>query len=65
VSEIRRDCKELCSKPAAGVLRIAFGTYLEAFMMSGMLLLVAAIMVLFIGAGRRSREPEAIATAAL
>jgi hypothetical protein len=62
VSEIRRDCKELW---AAGVLRIAFGTYLEAFMMSGMLLLVAAIMVLFIGAGRRSREPEAIATAAL
>jgi predicted MFS family arabinose efflux permease len=48
-----------------GVLRIAFGTYLEAFMVSGMLLLAAAIMVLFIGAGRRSREPEAVATAAL
>ena len=48
-----------------GVLRITFGTYLEAFMMSGMLLLVAAIMVLFIGVGRSSREPEAVATAAL
>ena len=48
-----------------GVLRIAFGTYLEAFMMSGMLLLAAAIMVLLIGAGRSSREREAVATAAL
>ena len=48
-----------------GVLRIAFGTYLEAFMMSGMLLLAAAIMVLFIGVGRSSREWEAVATAAL
>jgi hypothetical protein len=34
-------------------------------MLSGMLLLAAAIMVLFIGAGRRSREPQAVATAAL
>jgi len=42
----------------AGVLRIAFGTYIEAFMMSGMLLIAAAIMVLFIGAGRSSREPR-------
>ena len=49
----------------AGLLRIAFGTYLEAFMMSGMLLLAAAIMVLFIGAGRSSREPQAVATAVL
>ena len=36
-----------------GVLRIAFGTYLEAFMLSGLLCLGAALMVLFIGAGRR------------
>ena len=48
-----------------GVLRIAFGTYLEAFMLSGHAVLAAAIMVLFIGADRRSGEPEAVATAAL
>jgi hypothetical protein len=47
----------------AGVLRIAFGTYIEAFI--GILLIIAAVMVLFIGAGRRGREPEAVATAAL
>jgi hypothetical protein len=49
----------------AGVLRIAFGTYIEAFIMSGILLIIAAVMVLFIGAGRRGREQEAVATAAL
>ena len=37
----------------AGVLRIAFGTYFEAFIISGMLLVAVAVMVLFIGAGRR------------
>jgi sugar phosphate permease len=41
----------------AGVLRIAFGTYLEAFVISGMLLVAVAVTVLFIGAGR-GREPE-------
>jgi sugar phosphate permease len=41
----------------AGVLRSAFGTYLEAFMFSGLLLLAAAVMVLFIGSG--GQEPEA------
>ena len=41
----------------AGVLRIAFGTYFEAFIFSGMLLIAAAVMMLFIGAGR-GREPE-------
>ena len=41
----------------AGVLRIAFGSYFEAFMISGMLLVAVAVMVLFIGAGR-GREPE-------
>ena len=49
----------------AGVLRLAFGTYVEAFMLSGMLLIAAAIMVLFIGADRSSREAEAVATAAV
>ena len=46
----------------AGVLRIAFGTYLEALMLSGVLLIVAALMMLFIGAGTRVRQPEAAAT---
>jgi sugar phosphate permease len=41
-----------------GVLRIAFGTYFEAFILSGILLLVAAGMVLFIGVGRSDREHE-------
>jgi len=41
----------------AGVLRIAFGTYFEAFIISGMLLVAVAVMVLFVGAGR-GREPE-------
>jgi predicted MFS family arabinose efflux permease len=42
----------------AGVLRIAFDTYFEAFIISGMLLVAVAVMVLFIGAGR-GREQEA------
>ena len=37
----------------AGVLRIEFGTYLEAFMLSGVLLIAAAIMVLFVGSSPR------------
>ena len=41
----------------AGVLRIAFGTYFEAFIFAGMLLVAVSVMVLFIGAGR-GREPE-------
>jgi sugar phosphate permease len=41
----------------AGVLRITFGTYFEAFMISGMLLVVVAVMVMFISAGR-DHEPE-------
>ena len=47
----------------AGVLRIAFGTYLEAFIFSGMLLIAAALMVLFVGAGGRDRQREAVAMA--
>ncbi|MBV8778518.1 MAG: MFS transporter [Alphaproteobacteria bacterium] len=42
----------------AGVLRISYGSYLEAFMLSGMLCVLAALMVLFIGVGRRRREPR-------
>jgi predicted MFS family arabinose efflux permease len=44
----------------AGLLRISYGSYLQAFTLSGLLCIAAAFMVLFIGAGRRRREPEAI-----
>jgi predicted MFS family arabinose efflux permease len=47
----------------AGVLRIAFGTYIEAFIAAGILLMAAAVMALFVGAGRTGREREALATA--
>jgi sugar phosphate permease len=43
-----------------GVLRITFGSYLEAFMLSGLLCIGAALMVLLIGAGRRGHEPVAV-----
>jgi sugar phosphate permease len=46
----------------AGVLRIAFGTYLEAFVLSGILLIVAALMVLFVGAGGRVQQRPVAAT---
>jgi len=46
-------------------LRISFGTYREAFMLAGLLCIVAALMVLFIGAGRRRREPTAAALPAV
>jgi sugar phosphate permease len=49
----------------AGVLRIAFGTYLEAFIIAGILLIVAAIMVLFVGAGDRVHQREIVATSPL
>jgi sugar phosphate permease len=41
----------------AGVLRISYGSYLEAFMIAGLLCIAAALAVLFIGAGRKGREP--------
>lgn len=47
-----------------GLLRISYGSYLEAFMLSGLLCIVAAFMVLFIGAGRRRDEPEGVAAPA-
>ena len=49
----------------AGVLRIAFGTYLEAFIISGILLIAAALMVLFVGAGSRVQQREVIAVSPL
>jgi sugar phosphate permease len=42
----------------AGLLRIEFGTYFEAFIFAGLLLLAAAVMVLFIGVGRGGHERE-------
>jgi len=48
----------------AGVLRISFGTYLEAFMLSGLLCILAALMVLFIGADRARSEPAGTPAAA-
>jgi sugar phosphate permease len=40
-----------------GALRISYGSYLEAFMISGLLCIGAALAVLFIGAGRKGRDP--------
>jgi sugar phosphate permease len=47
-----------------GVSRTAFGTYFEAFMLAGLLLIGAAVMVLFIGVSGRGAEPaDAVAAA--
>lgn len=43
-----------------GVLRMSYGSYLQAFALSGLLCIVAAVMVLFIGAGRRRGRSEAV-----
>ncbi|MGH7029370.1 MAG: MFS transporter [Stellaceae bacterium] len=47
-----------------GVSRTAFGTYFEAFMVAGLLLMGAAVMVLFVGVGGRGAEPADAALAA-
>jgi sugar phosphate permease len=47
----------------AGVLRISYGSYVQAFMLSGAMCVGAAVMVLFIGAGMR-HEPDVVATSA-
>jgi predicted MFS family arabinose efflux permease len=44
-----------------GLFRVNFGSYMEAFMLSGLLCFLAAIMVLFIGSGRRTAEPAVAA----
>ncbi len=41
-----------------GVLRISFGSYLEAFLFAGLLCIGAAAMALLIGAGRHRARPE-------
>ncbi len=47
----------------AGALRVELGTYLQAFILSGVLCLLAALMVLFIGGSRGSRLAPVPATA--
>jgi sugar phosphate permease len=46
-----------------GVLRMDLGTYLEAFMLAGLLCFIAAVMVMFIGVDREVPE-QSIAAAA-
>jgi sugar phosphate permease len=43
-----------------GVLRENFGTYLESFMLSGLLCLVAAVLSMFIGRERKERAPAVL-----
>lgn len=50
---------------AAGLLRLDFGTYFEAFILSGTLLIGAAFMVLLIGSGRNRREGEIVPATAV
>ena len=42
-----------------GLLRVSYGGYMEAFMLSGALCFLAAVAVLFIGGGRKAQEPVA------
>jgi len=44
-----------------GALRSGSGTYFEAFMMAGLMCVGAALMVLFISAGRARREKQTAA----
>ena len=41
-----------------GVLRISFGSYLEAFLLAGLLCIAAAAMALLIGVGRSGTRPQ-------
>jgi sugar phosphate permease len=43
-----------------GVLRENFGTYLESFMLSGLLCLVAAVLAMFIGRERKDRAASIV-----
>jgi sugar phosphate permease len=47
-----------------GVMRIAFGGYLEAFIVAGLMCVGAALMVLLIGAGRIGRHTQSAPAAA-
>ena len=48
----------------AGVLRISYGSYMQAFILASLLCFVAAVMVLFIGAGGRRKRPQMAAAQA-
>jgi sugar phosphate permease len=48
-----------------GVLRIGFGSYLEAFVISGLMCIGAALMVLFIGVGQAGRPRRGARSAPL
>jgi len=52
-----------CAAFFGGVLRVNFDTYMHAFMISGLLCLLAAIMALFIGTSRAAPVKPAVATA--
>jgi sugar phosphate permease len=59
-------CHQLGGASAAffgGVLRVTFDTYMYAFMISGLLCLLAAIMALFIGYNREQPVKPAVAAA--
>ena len=47
-----------------GVMRDSFDTYMHAFMLSGLLCLIAAMMVWFIGYNWKQPEPQAVPAAA-
>ena len=53
-----------CAAFFGGVIRSTFDTYMQAFLISGMLCLIAAIAVLFIGYNRPQPERPAVAAAA-
>ena len=46
----------------AGLMRADLGSYLQAFILSGLICMSAAVMVMFIGVDRRKQKP-AVATA--
>jgi predicted MFS family arabinose efflux permease len=59
-------CHQLGGASAAffgGVLRVNFDTYMHAFMISGLMCLIAAIMALFIGYNREQPVKPAVAAA--
>ena len=53
-----------CAAYFGGVLRVNFDTYMHAFMLSGLLCFLAAIMALFIGYNRPEPEPKPLVAAA-
>ena len=59
-------CHQLGGASAAffgGVMRVEFDTYMHAFMISGLMCLVAAVMALFIGYNRREPAPHPVPVA--